>query len=267
MLQTIGGVAVEIRDGQIVAAQADGWGRWSATDLDRAQSVTFAGLSGVEIRDGFIVAAGEPGHSPWRAELEVRSGPAASGGSAVRLRSVRYTSHMLVLALVVGSPFVAASFTSRPASTQDSGVATAADLTGTDQFHPHRLDQGFELYPVGVVVTGPSPTLAKKTSDYNNFPYGQCTWLVASRRNIPWKGNAYSWYASAKAAGLGTGRTPKVGAIMVSWESPFYGHVAIVEEVYPDGSWLETEMNYKGEGVVDQRRVRASEIPLIGFIY
>jgi surface antigen len=67
--------------------------------------------------------------------------------------------------------------------------------------------------------------------------------------------------------GRATGKTPRVGAIMVTWESRYYGHVSLVEAVYDDGSWLISEMNYRGLGVVDQRRVRLGQIPLIGFIY
>jgi len=33
---------------------------------------------------------------------------------------------------------------------------------------------------------------------------------------------------------------------MVTWESPYWGHVAYVEQVYADGSWLVSEMNYAG---------------------
>ena len=35
----------------------------------------------------------------------------------------------------------------------------------------------------------------------------------------------------------------------------------------PDGSWLISEMNYKGLGVVDRRHIHNGEVPLIGFIY
>jgi surface antigen len=104
-------------------------------------------------------------------------------------------------------------------------------------------------------------------SSYNHFPWGQCTYWVASHRNIPWNGDAWSWFGSARASGWATGRTPKVGAIMVTWESRYYGHVAIVEAVYGDGSYLISEMNYRGLGIVDQRHIIPGQVPLIGFIY
>jgi surface antigen len=104
-------------------------------------------------------------------------------------------------------------------------------------------------------------------SSYNHFPWGQCTYYVASRRNIPWNGDAWMWYGAARASGYATGASPRVGAIMVTWESRYYGHVAIVEAVYGDGSYLISEMNYRGLGIVDQRHIIPGQVPLIGFIY
>jgi surface antigen len=104
-------------------------------------------------------------------------------------------------------------------------------------------------------------------SSYNRFPWGQCTYWVASKRDIPWNGNAWTWFGSAQAAGWATGKSPRVGAIMVTWESRYYGHVSLVEAVYDDGSWLISEMNYRGLGVVDHRRITYGSVPLIGFIY
>jgi LysM repeat protein len=110
--------------------------------------------------------------------------------------------------------------------------------------------------------------ISYQASDYNQFPWGWCTWYVAQRRDIPWKGDAWSWYGSARAAGWATGQKPKVGAVMVTWESYFYGHVAYVEKVNGDGSFVVSEMNYKGFGEVDFRTVTPKDkIQVIGFIY
>ena len=104
------------------------------------------------------------------------------------------------------------------------------------------------------------------------YPFGQCTWYVNTRRPAPWGGNAWQWYSRAKAYGRPVGPTPRVGAIMVTWESPYWGHVAYVEQVYADGSWLVSEMNYAGVngggwGKVSFRHVVPGTVPLIGFIY
>jgi surface antigen len=98
------------------------------------------------------------------------------------------------------------------------------------------------------------------------FPYGYCTWYVATRRVVTWSGNASQWYANAAAQGYAVGKSPRVGAIMDTWESG-WGHVAYVEQVNPDGSWVVSEMNYRGWGIIDQRVIAPGSVPLIGFIY
>jgi surface antigen len=98
------------------------------------------------------------------------------------------------------------------------------------------------------------------------WPYGYCTWYVATRRHVTWTGNAWQWWPNARAQGYPEGQTPKVGAIMVTWESS-YGHVAYVEQVNSDGSWVVSEMNFVAWGVVDHRTIRPGQVPLIGFIY
>jgi len=99
------------------------------------------------------------------------------------------------------------------------------------------------------------------------FPFGQCTWFVATKVQIPWTGNAWTWFGSAQAAGWAVGTTPRVGAVMVTWESRVYGHVTYVEAVNADGTWQISEMNYVGWGVIDQRTIHPGSVPLIGFIY
>ena len=100
----------------------------------------------------------------------------------------------------------------------------------------------------------------------NHFDYGYCTWYVANRRSVPWFGNANQWWPNARAYGFAEGAQPQVGAIMVTAESG-YGHVAYVEAVNPDGSWLVSEMNYAGWGVRTTRTIRQGQVPVIGFIY
>ena len=109
-----------------------------------------------------------------------------------------------------------------------------------------------------------------RASVEDHFPAGWCTWYVAQRRDVPWRGDARTWFASAQTMGWPTGKTPQVGAMMVTNESWAYGHVAYVEKVYPDGSWMISEMNYAGFGLVDFRTIHPSQtkqITLIGFIY
>lgn len=90
-----------------------------------------------------------------------------------------------------------------------------------------------------------------------------CTDYVQSKRpDIGGYGNAgYNWINSAQAAGKVTGTTPQAGAVAV-----MNGHVAYVERVNPDGSYVVSEMgwNYKA-GNYNQRTVSPGAFG--GFIY
>ena len=117
-------------------------------------------------------------------------------------------------------------------------------------------------YPVKVLGCCLGPYIA------NGFPVGWCTYYVATKRNVTWRGDAGYWYQNAAAQGYPVGPTPKVGSIMVTWES-WAGHVAYVEAVNPDGSWVVTEMNWVAFDVIDQRTIRPGQLGarLVGFIY
>lgn len=158
--------------------------------------------------------------------------------------------------------------TNNSASTTDSTAAASASapthLTAdaVSQKTPEIVIEitAAEYIPPAAPITEQSP---------GKFPYGQCTYYVATRRNVTWSGNAGQWYQNAQAAGRSVGQTPAVGAIMVTWESPL-GHVAYVESVGADGSFVISEMNNRGSagwGKVDTRTVIPGSVPLIGFIY
>ncbi len=102
------------------------------------------------------------------------------------------------------------------------------------------------------------------------FPWGQCTWYVASLRNVTWGGNADTWLAHAQAQGASTGSVPRAGSIVV-WGSgngySVYGHVAYVVAVYGPSDFEVDESNYfDTPGVLDQRRVTTLN-DVEGFIY
>ena len=54
--------------------------------------------------------------------------------------------------------------------------------------------------PVQVARSGGSssyssaPSYVSTSSGPNRFPWGYCTWWVASKRYVPWNGNAWQWY-------------------------------------------------------------------------
>lgn len=105
-----------------------------------------------------------------------------------------------------------------------------------------------------------------KVGGGHKFPYGYCTWYVSQKRYVPWGGNAGTWLYHAKAGGYATGRTPKVGSIMVTTENRYYGHVAYVEKVSGDTITV-SEMNYVGFAKRSTRTLSSSSRAIKGFIY
>lgn len=125
--------------------------------------------------------------------------------------------------------------------------------------------------PLGIAARPYAPfepsgkILGGKAGAGHGFPYGYCTWYVASKRYVPWGGNAGTWLYHAKAAGYATGKTPRVGAIVVTSES-WWGHVAIVEKV-SGGEFTISEMNYVGWAKRDTRTITIGSRVVKGFIY
>lgn len=82
-------------------------------------------------------------------------------------------------------------------------------------------------------------------------------------------GNAGSWYARAQAAGMPTGSEPRLGAVLCLSG----GHVAIVEEIAADGSFINcSESDYGGAAFSYRTRYRSNNWELAvhgfqGFIY
>lgn len=116
--------------------------------------------------------------------------------------------------------------------------------------------------------------------DDMGYPWGQCTWGTAKRMNqlglqlkgrdgskipiISTMGNGMDWVATASRLGGETGTTPRDGAIISFNLGDAYGHVALVEKVYPDGSFLISETNYNGSaynptGVVTFRTISGAD--------
>lgn len=104
---------------------------------------------------------------------------------------------------------------------------------------------------------------------YDPFPWGQCTWYVASLRDVSWNGDAWVWASSAADAGAAEGMQPRTGAIVVfaaggAYSS--YGHVAYVVGVDGPRSFTVDEGNYLGLGIIDQRHI-GSLAGVEAFIY
>lgn len=113
------------------------------------------------------------------------------------------------------------------------------------------------------------------------YAYGNCTAGVAAL--LPWipcgLGNAVQWFGNAKARGLPTGPTPRVGSVVVYENWPpgcasnciydGYGHVAVVIAVASPSSFTVKEMNYYADGGgynrYDERQSGMTAV--LGFIY
>jgi LysM repeat protein len=148
---------------------------------------------------------------------------------------------------------------------------------GTLVVIPNGVGPAFPPPPVVYQTTqlgsgGAMPTVVKSCClgpyPATGFPVGWCTYYVATWRNVTWRGDAGWWYENAKAQGYPVGSQPRVGAIMVTWES-YLGHVAYVEAVNADGSWTVSEMNYVAWNVIDWRTIKPGQLGtrLVGFIY
>lgn len=108
----------------------------------------------------------------------------------------------------------------------------------------------------------------------NKYAWGYCTWYAYERRaqmglsTGSYWGNARTWAAYARADGYVVSRTPTIGAILVD-TAGYYGHVAVVESVSPNGDIVVSEMNnaaYGGFGVVSRRTITAGQAGVYQYI-
>lgn len=105
----------------------------------------------------------------------------------------------------------------------------------------------------------------------NKYYFGYCTWYAYNRRaelgrpvGSYW-GDAVSWAYAAGSAGFRVSRgNPAPGDVMQNGGG--YGHVAVVEEVFPDGSIRVSEMNYVRWGVKSYRDLDAGAAASYTFI-
>ncbi len=125
-------------------------------------------------------------------------------------------------------------------------------------------------------LAGDPPPVNTGASCGNRFAYGQCTYYVATRRCIPWSGNANQWYVNAARMGYAEGHQPAVGAVVVFWPggdgASGVGHVGYVEVVGPAGGvpagyFRLSEMNFGGWGHINYRNLPNNSSGIQGFIY
>lgn len=113
--------------------------------------------------------------------------------------------------------------------------------------------------------TGSSGGQGTSYGDYGNrYASGQCTWWAYERRRQmgigtpSYLGNGGDWYLNAPAYGLRVDHNPQVGAAISFLRGQdnadaTYGHVAVVEAVYSNGTFLISEMNWGGPWIMHYR--------------
>ncbi len=138
-----------------------------------------------------------------------------------------------------------------------------SDETLEDRFATYQANAA----PVAA-ASAPAVTRSYSKAPVNSTSYyvGGGMWCTdyvhAKRPDVPVYGNAgYSWIRAAQAQGKATGTTPQSGAVAVQ-----NGHVAYVESVNADGSYVVSEMgwNYRA-GNYNKRTVAPGTFG--GFIY
>ncbi len=109
-------------------------------------------------------------------------------------------------------------------------------------------------------------------STTNTYDYGYCTFWAAGRREevgLPIPNNwhdAHDWDDGAILAGYTVDHTPGLYAIMQT-DAGDLGHVAFVEEVYPDGGWKVSEMNVLGWDILSSRTFKPEQAKDYKFIH
>ncbi len=100
----------------------------------------------------------------------------------------------------------------------------------------------------------------------NKFVPGQCTYYVASRVSVYWRGNARDWARNARAAGATVNKTPAAGAILQTNESR-YGHVLYIDSVDANGNMHTSEMNYAGPWKITHRVISPNSGSIVAIIH
>lgn len=98
--------------------------------------------------------------------------------------------------------------------------------------------------PAPAPAASSNRTVAYKSSGSRSYNTGSAMWCTdyvhSKRPDVPIYGNAgYNWISAANAEGRATGTTPRAGAIAV-----MSGHVAYVESVNADGTYVVSEMGW-----------------------
>lgn len=161
-----------------------------------------------------------------------------------------------------------------------SGVAAGKQIVIPGGTMPEDQRPGYQA-PAGPVRNGTTGSGYRVNSNIarasagNTYAYGNCTWYAYERRAQMGRpvgsfwGNANTWAIYARAAGYTVNRTPATGAVLVD-TAGYFGHVAVVESVAPNGDIVISEMNnyaYGGFGIVDRRTISAGQAAAYTYVH
>jgi surface antigen len=123
-----------------------------------------------------------------------------------------------------------------------------------------------------ILQTYSAPTGGYATNP-DSYPWGQCTWYVATQTDVPWApaGNADQWVSEDISTGAyGWGSTPRADSMVIfdpgGAYDPYFGHVAWVVAVVSPTTFIVREGNFLGLGMVDEREIYTLQ-GVEGFIY
>lgn len=116
---------------------------------------------------------------------------------------------------------------------------------------------GFPQEYASKLKSYPSSATVSALLDGNTYPIGQCTWYVYNRLveagspHYNWLGNGQDWVRGLVARGWTFSDKPVAGSVVsvaggFGYTLPQYGHVAYVEYVNEDGTFLISECNVSG---------------------
>lgn len=102
----------------------------------------------------------------------------------------------------------------------------------------------------------------------NTFYYGHCTWYVANKKSIQWRGHAKDWYNNASINNRVWDKPILNSIIVFNWPgyNPEYWHVGIVEWFVWDDIII-SDMNYKRLWQITYRRIKTSDSAIVWYIY
>lgn len=219
------------------------------TSIRRPAATSIAVLAAVSLSATAALAASGTVNTSGL-PLTVRSGP-GTGYSAVG--SLADGTGVTISCQTIGSTVTGTYGTSAIWNKIGTGryIADAYTYTGSDGFVAPLCTDGSTThigndYPYSGATGGVDPW---------NFYKGQCTsfaaWRVTRTLGLPFHnyykgvhwGNAINWDNAARSAGISVTSTPRVGDIAVR-NSGTWGHVAYVEKVNADGSFVVEDYNH-----------------------